>query len=147
MIGEGRGKSTQLNPNYDYEDSRNSIPMEGFPSSTGSINIGMDGSGPGLHSSPRQRHYSRDSMDPDGKIRRYGSFRVVSITVLFMFPVPSNNPHVPINICVLPVFSCLSPPGPPHSLIPFMNNNLPPILMLRMVPTESQHQKVTRISL
>lgn len=68
MIGEGRGKSTQLNPNYDYEDSRNSIPMEGFPSSTGSINIGMDGSGPGLHSSPRQRHYSRDSMDPDGKI-------------------------------------------------------------------------------
>lgn len=66
MIGENRATSHQLNPNYDYEDSRNSIPMEGFRESgpTGAINVGMDGA---PHSSPRQRHYSRDSMDPDGK--------------------------------------------------------------------------------
>lgn len=76
MIGEHRGTTrNQLNPNYDYEDSRNNIPMVDRDPSTGGIHLGMDGAGGGSderrginqYSSPHHRNYSRESMDPDGK--------------------------------------------------------------------------------
>ena len=105
MIGEGRGSSSsnQLNPNYDYEDSRNSIPMmDRDPTSTGSINIGMDGGGGDTgrrgHSSPR--HYSRDLMDPDGKRR----FSLSPLFHVLLHSIRLLSVYVPL-ICVLDIFS------------------------------------------
>lgn len=71
MIGESRGSNQQhhhhqLNPNYDYDDSRNNIPMMDRDSttSTGSVNIGM---GDERRSPHHRNNYQREMMENEGE--------------------------------------------------------------------------------